>query len=276
MSQTEDAVSRHYTRGDLGQRILDGLAISGANMQRLRPEDTTPVDQFHIGGRAATLELARLAGIQPGWQVLDVGGGIGGAARTLASTMRCQVTVLDVTEEYVQVGAMLSERMDLAGLVHFRHGSGLQLPFADGKFDAVWTQHSSMNIADKERLYAEARRVLRARGRLAIHEVAAGPVQPVRYPAPWSADGRNSFLPSQEELRSCILAAGFRQLAWEDVSQASLEWFRRVAPPFANGSRPPLGMHLLMGERAAEAVWGQVHNLEQRRLEVVQAAFERK
>ena len=266
-------VARHYTSGDLAQRILAGLRAEGKDPDRPQPEDLAPVDQMHIGGRAATLKLAQLAGIEPGWQVLDVGGGLGGAARTLARQLRCQVTVLDITEELVRVGAMLSERMDLAGLVHFRHGSALDLPFPDGRFDAVWTQHSTMNIQDKQRLYQGAHRVLRKGGRLAMHEVLAGLVQPVGYPTPWAADESTSFLLPQAELRALIARRGFRQLAWEDVTEASLEWFRRVAPSI--GPPPPLGVHLILGDKASAVLRGQVRNLAERRIEVIQAAFER-
>jgi len=268
-------VERHYTRGDLGSRILHALEITGRNVGRLRPEDLLPVDQFHARGRAAVVEVARLAGIQPGWQVLDVGGGLGGPARVLATEMRCQVTVLDLTDEFVRVGAMLTERMDLACDVHFRHGSAEHMPFIDARFDAVWTQHSTMNIQHKERLYAEAYRVLRPGGRLAMHEIVAGPVQPVIYPAPWSADGSSSFLLPASELRELIKGAGFRELAWEDVTQPSLEWFKRVAP-VPGAPKPPLGLHLLLGDRAADAIRGQITNLAEQRLQVIQAAFERR
>lgn len=271
-----NAIEQHYTRGDLGRRILDGLAREGKDLNRLRPEDLTPVDQFHIGGRAATLEMIELAGIQPGWQVLDVGGGLGGPARVLARQLRCQVTVLDLTEEFVRVGAMLSERMDLAGLVHFRHGSALRLPFPNERFDCVWSQHSTMNIEDKARLYDEALRVLCPGGRLALHEIVAGPVQPAFYPAPWADDESASFLLPQQELSKLIASFGFREVAWRDVSQASLEWFRRAVPPLPNGNLPPLGMHLLLGDRGPAMLRTQVRNFEERRLEAVQAVFERR
>jgi hypothetical protein len=125
-------------------------------------------------------------------------------------------------------------------------------------------------------LYVQARRVLRPNGRLALHEIVAGPVQPVLYPAPWSADGSMSFLLPQTELRALIARSSFRELAWEDVTETSLAWFKRVAPPaFRNGNLPPLGMHLLLGQQAAPAVRGQVQNIEERRVEVVQAVFER-
>jgi ubiquinone/menaquinone biosynthesis C-methylase UbiE len=41
-----------------------------------------------------------------------------------------------------------------------------------------------MNIEDKARLCREIWRVLRPRGRLAMHEIIAGPVGPVRFPVP--------------------------------------------------------------------------------------------
>jgi ubiquinone/menaquinone biosynthesis C-methylase UbiE len=56
---------------------------------------------------------------------------------------------------------MLTARTGLSEHVRFQRGNALEMPFASESFDVVWTQHSSMNIADKARLYAEIRRVLR-------------------------------------------------------------------------------------------------------------------
>jgi ubiquinone/menaquinone biosynthesis C-methylase UbiE len=160
------ALNQHYGRGDLGAAIVAALGAAGKDPNTLTPDDLAPVDQFHIRGQEATLELVRLAELEPGAHVLDVGGGLGGPARTLAVTVGCRVTVLDLTEEYCRVGADLTQRAGLADRVSFRHGDALALPFEAGSFDAVWTQHSSMNIADKEALYREAHRVLRPGGRI--------------------------------------------------------------------------------------------------------------
>jgi ubiquinone/menaquinone biosynthesis C-methylase UbiE len=96
--------------------------------------------------------------------------------------VRQKVTVLDLTQEYCRVGELLIARTGLSDWVSFQQGSALDMPFPDARFDVVWTQHSSMNIADKARLYAEVRRVLRPAGRLAFHEIMAGPVQPIHFP----------------------------------------------------------------------------------------------
>jgi len=172
----------------------------------------------------------------------------------------------------------LTARTGLQDRVRFQHGSALEMPFADAGFDAVWTQHSSMNIAAKERLYTEIYRVLRPGGRLAMHEIVAGPVQPIHFPVPWAPDATISFLQSSEEIRSLLQRTGFTELAWVDVSRPSLEWFReRVAAMSAAGAAAPphLGLHLLLGPLFGPAFQNQVRNLEEDRIAVLQAVLER-
>jgi sarcosine/dimethylglycine N-methyltransferase len=267
-------MTRHYGRPGLGDAILAGLRAAGKDPDRPAPEDLAPVDQFHIGGRDATLELAKLAGLAPGLAVLDVGGGLGGPARTLAGDFGARVTVLDLTEEYCRVGEDLTRRTGLADRVSFRHGDALAPPFPEASFDVVWTQHSSMNVEDKERLYESIRHVLRPGGRLALHEVMAGPVSGVHFPVPWSPDGGFSFLRSPEAIRGVIAGLGLRETAWVDVSPAALAWFReRVAAARSATAPPPLGLHLLLGPAAGPMFANMLRNLEERRIVVIQAVW---
>jgi len=268
------SVDAHYGRRDLGERILAGLRTARGSLDGVTPEDLAPVDHFHLRGKVATLELAGRAGIARGMRVLDVGGGIGGAARTLAGEFGCTVTVLDLTEEYCRVGEMLTDLVGLRHLVTFRHGSALTMPFEDASFDLVWTEHSSMNVAEKERLYAEIDRVLRPGGRLALHEIMAGPVMPIHLPAPWARDSSISFLRAPEEIRAVLASAGFQELAWVDVSDASLAWLRERAAAAGEGL-PPLGVHVLLGEEAGAMIGNVARNLGERRVRVVQGVFER-
>src|SRR5581483_11191714 len=234
--QSADALNRHYGRPDLLEAILAAARAAGADPASLTPDDLAPVDQFHTRGKPATVELARLAGLSAGMQVLDVGGGLGGPARTLAAEFGCSVTVLDLTEAYVLTGEQLTARTGLSELVRHRHGSALALPFPDGSFDAAWTQHSSMNIADKARMYAEIRRVLRPGGSLALHEVLAGAGGEPHCPLPWAADPSLSFLRPPDEIRSLIAAAGFREVVWRDVTAPSHEFFARANARLAAGA----------------------------------------
>ncbi len=268
------SVSDHYGSGDLAARILEALRAEGKDVDALDVEDLAPVDQFHTGGRKATLDLARRAGITTGMRLLDVGGGLGGPARTLASEFGCTVEVLDLTEEFCRAGETLTSRIGLSDSVSFRQGSALDMPYQDGAFDAAWTQHSSMNIADKEGLYAEIHRVLRPGGRLALHEIMAGPVSPTHFPVPWARDPSISHLRPPEEIRALISAAGFEELLWADETAPASEWLQQ-RPPANTPENPPLRLNLLFGADAAAIFRNQARNLEERRISIVQAVFDR-
>jgi ubiquinone/menaquinone biosynthesis C-methylase UbiE len=267
-------VNEHYGRSDLAAKILEALRAVGKDPNALTLQDLAPIDQLHARGREATVGLARLAGITPRMRVLDIGGGLGGPARILASEFGCAVEVLDLTEEFCRAGKMLTARTDLADLVSFRHGSALEMPYPEASFDAAWTQHSSMNIADKERLYVEIQRVLKPGGRLAMHEILAGPVSPIHFPVPWARDPGLSYLRPPEEVRALLKDTGFEELAWIEETAPTLHWYQKRLATASSGPRP-LGLHLVFGNDSGEMLRNQVRNLRERRISIVQAASER-
>lgn len=269
-------VSRHYERRELGTAILLALRAAGKDLDRLTSDDLAPVDQFHIGGGDSTRELMRLACLQPRMKVLDIGGGIGGPARMLAAEIDCEVNVLDLSDEYCRAGAMLTERIGLNSRVTFTQGDALDMPFPPESFDAGWTQHSSMNIEDKEALYASIHRVLRPGARLALHEIMAGPAQPIHFPVPWAGGPQISFLRPAAAVRALLVAAGFRELAWIDVTPTALARSRqRLAVAEAMTASPRLGIHLILGPDAKVMGANVVRNLAEGRIEVFQGVFER-
>src|SRR2546422_5652378 len=140
----------YWERAGLERAILDALAAAGKNLDALTIEDLAPADHFHGGGKKATDRLARMAQLAPETRVLDVGGGLGGPARTLAVEYGCHVTVVDLTESYVRTGEALTARLRLAERVRHRVGNGLALDAGAGAFDGGWTQNSGRNIAAKE------------------------------------------------------------------------------------------------------------------------------
>jgi SAM-dependent methyltransferase len=188
----------------------------------------------------------------------------------------CSVTVVDLTESFCETGEQLTELIGLSELVTFRFGNALDLPFADGSFDVGWTQHSTMNIDDKERLYSELHRVIRPGGRLALHEIMAGPNQPVRFPVPWSRDPALSFLQSSSDIRALIAQSGFSEVEWVETTESALAWFQGwIGRQTANGPSP-LGLHVLLGPEFREMGRNMLRNLEEDRIAVVQAIFERR
>src|SRR5271163_4525799 len=104
LGDDETAVTGHYSVNGLGKMILDALQASGVNLDTLSPVDLAPVDEFHIGGRAATQYIIGMMELPRGATVLDVGCGLGGVARYLAAECGCRATGIDLTAEYVRVG----------------------------------------------------------------------------------------------------------------------------------------------------------------------------
>lgn len=271
MESAPEHIDSHYGRGDVLDSILRALRESGKDVTRLAPADLSPVDQFHIRGREATVELASRASLTPGARVLDVGCGLGGSVRYLASQYQCQVTGIDLTKEYVDTARDLADRVGLTQKVEFRHCSALDMPFDDGSFDVVWTEHVQMNIADKQAFYAEIARVLAPGGRLLFHDIFQGGGGPVLFPVPWAEDSSISFLVAPEVARDILGNLGFTIREWEDKSQLSLDWFVAAVDKMKRSGSPPLGLHLLMGDTAKAKFENQIRNLREGRIVVVQA-----
>jgi MPBQ/MSBQ methyltransferase len=271
MRDVSDAttIQDYWGRDGLAPAILETLVALGKHLEALTVDDLAPLDQFHGGGKAATARLARLAGLTPGTRVLDVGGGLGGPARTLAVAFGCRVTAVDLTASYVRASEMLTARLGLSERVTHQVGDALALPFDDGTFDVVWTQNSGMNIAAKERLYAGFHRVLRPGGRLALQEPMAGPVQPPVFPVMWARDAAASFLRPPGEMRALIAAAGFRVRAWEDVTAEVAG-----SGPGANAPGPSI-QALVMGDALDAIARAGQRNRDEGRIVMVQAVCDR-
>jgi len=275
MSRSPQAVAEHYKKRALDDVILAALKAAGKDIEHLTPDDLAPVDEFHSGGRNTTVRLAQLAQINGSERFLDVGCGIGGPSRFLASKFGCQVTGLDFTAEFVALAAMLAQRTRLADKVTYRQGDALDLPFADASFDIVWSQNAAMNIADRDRLYGEMRRVLVPGGRLALQEIAAGPGGEPSYPAPWANDKSISFLSTPHATRAALERIGFRVIAWQNTTQEALEQQVARTKALESASLPPLGLHILIGEAFPTVTKNMLRNLQEQRLKLFNAVLQR-
>src|ERR1700676_3877030 len=131
-------IAGHYGRGNLEEMILAAVAREGKDPDNLTAGDLAAVDEFHVGGIEATQELAKHMELRAGLRALDVGSGIGGPARYFAAEHGCRVTGIDLTEEFVRVARSLTVRTKLDGVVGFRQGSALEMPFERESFDRAY------------------------------------------------------------------------------------------------------------------------------------------
>ena len=178
-------------------------------MDRLTTADLATVDEFHIRGRKATLELAGYLNLDASSRVLDIGSGLGGRARTRAETFGCPVTGIDLTPACCEAASALSAWVGPSGRVSFRQGDATRLPFDDAAFDAAMTLHVAMNIAARDRMYAEARRVLKPGGRFVVYDALQGEGGEVLYPVPWAREPSISHLAMPAAMPSLLSDAGF-------------------------------------------------------------------
>lgn len=269
-------VQGHYNRQGLDEAILAALTAAGKDVYHLKLEDLAPIDEFHIGGREATRDLASQVNLNSNHKVLDVGSGVGGASRYLASEYGCQIIGIDLSDEYCRVAQSFANRLGLASHVTYRQGSALEMPFDDNSFDVVWTQHAAMNIADKPKLYSEITRVLRPKGHFAMYDVLAGPVSPLHYPVPWATDSSISFLVTPDKLRELLEASGLNILNWRDTSEIGRVWFKEVAAKMQQqGGSPALGFHVLLGPDFRVMAQNQVLNLNENRIVLIECVAQK-
>jgi len=270
MDGLENAVARHYGADDLLARIEAGLKSSGADLANLTLEDLAPVDEFHVGGRKATQHALSRMSLSATDHVLDVGCGLGGAARYIAAQYGCRVTGIDLTPEYIDVAQQLTARLGLSASLQFETASALAMPFEDGSFDAAVTFHAAMNIQDRAGLYAEIARVLRPGATFCIYDVMKTGPGDIVYPAPWAETAETSHVASPEETLEYLRQAGFEIVETENRREFALQFFRqRIAGSESDGP-PPLSIHLLMGGTWREKFKNTLQNTEAGRIAPVQ------
>jgi len=244
----EQQVATYYTREKLEDQIVGMLRRAGKDLDHLSPEDIAAIDEFHLGGREATQALAGFMPLRPGMHLLDVGCGIGGPARYFAGR-GCQVTGIDLTEEFVRVAQSLTRLVKLDQKAEFRQASALKLPFDAGTFDGAYTIHVCMNIADKNSVFREVKRVLKPGACFAVYDIMRSSDGTLGYPVPWARTSETSFVATVDEYRQGLEAAGFRIEHYRDRRQFAVDFMQRMLAQSASGP-PVLGVHVLMGEQA--------------------------
>src|SRR5262245_33504535 len=103
--------------------------------------------------------------------VLELGAGLGAASRWLAARRGCQVGGTSVDAAAAAVAAGLTRRAGLATQVQFVPAALHGLPFRAGRFTHVWVVESLARFPDVDATLAEAYRVVRRGGTLAMQEL---------------------------------------------------------------------------------------------------------
>lgn len=269
-------VQRHYDVADLCERIKSALAGAGRDLENLTTDDLFFFDEVHIGGRRETRLIAENSRLRGGDLVLDIGCGVGGPARTLAHEFGCRVIGIDLTRSFCRAADMLTRLVGLEETASFVNADAVELPFIEYSFDTVWMQHTALNIENKRGLFSEIHRVLKSGGKLILHEVISGETDRMHYPVFWAAGDETNHLCTEVDLKTGLEDAGLKVLLWEDVTERSLKWYKRLkARSSSKASKPPLDISVIVERDVPAKIKNLVRNLDEGSIRVIQATLTR-
>jgi SAM-dependent methyltransferase len=275
-----EKVSAHFAPIDLPAKVSAALANAGKNNSNTTIDDLAGLDQWHVMGVLPVERLAETAGVSRDTRVLDVGVGMGGPARYLAATYGCSVIGVDITDPYLETAQILNELTGLDNLVTVQHADATALPFEDGSFEVVWTEHAAQSIPDKAAFFSELHRVLVPGGRLVVHDLYRGAKGDIHFPAFWGPDDSISFLVSDRELRETAESVGLQTVEWTDTTQEAWDANAALAEGEEGSSHEAavsgLDITLLFGlEATMEMAENSVKDFEDGSIGIFEAVFKR-
>jgi len=273
-SDCSDSIDHHYGSADLAERILTALREAGKDIENLSREDLTGFDEFHAGGLDATREMALFAGISPEDEILDLGSGIGGPARTLASEFGCNVTGLDITKSFCDAARELSRRLEMSDKVKFVCADAVDMPLPSEHYDTVWAQYSLPNIKQQSALFEQIYRVLKPGGSFVFETLCQGPVGEIHLPVFWAAEPQNNHIQTPANTLKNLVAAGLSKINFEDVTEHVLEAARcRLAAAETQPSASTLWLGLIVPYDVQKKMRNSIRNSEERRTIVFRGHF---
>lgn len=265
------SVAAHYTHGQLLDRIVSGVEAIGKTAATVTVDELAPVDEFHIGGRQASEDFISQLQLSANDHTLDVGCGIGGTSRFVASRFGCRVTGIDLTPEFVSTGQTLCDWVGLSGQVELHQGDATAMPFTDANFDAAYMLHVGMNIANKAGLFAEVYRLLKPAALFGVYDVMQTSDEPLSYPVPWSSVPGTSALATREQYIMALEQAGFKIIKIRDRREFAAEFFAETRKRMEQaGGSASLGVHIVMGESAPVKISNMVENIAAGRISPVE------
>jgi len=105
--------------------------------------------------------LAHRIGLQKGMLALDVGCGIGGPARNIATFCDCRIVGLNNNAYQVERAKVLTRQRGLEHLCAFIKGDFMHIPAKDNTYDAIYVIEAACHAPNKTELFKELLRVLK-------------------------------------------------------------------------------------------------------------------
>jgi SAM-dependent methyltransferase len=134
--------------------------------------------QLHVGGFVSSMELADHAEIAAGSRGVDLCCNSGPSMRLLVRFREVASMIgVEATQAPIERGQRACEREGLADQVRFVHADACASGLPDGEADFVWSEDAWCYVIDKEKLVAEAVRIVRPAGTIAFTDWVEGPAE---------------------------------------------------------------------------------------------------
>lgn len=207
--------------------------IDSIKVDKITVETLSKVDQIHAGGLVATKKIIEKSVLSSFLNVkstvLELGGGIGGVARILATNFGSKVINLDLSICYSITGKKLTDLCEDCKETVFIAGDAILCPFKDCSFDLLWLQHVNMNIWEKKALANEISRILKKNGVLVFHEwFLKGSLDKVELPLPWAESEAYNHLCSLGDFLKHLEDSGLTTVYVEDESLLSIKFYKKL------------------------------------------------
>ena len=134
-------------------------------------------EQIHLGGMQSSLDLAERVGIQGGQTGIDLCCATGAGMRFLLRFCKvARMTGVDATPAMIALGQRRSVEQGLADRITFVEGDVCASGLPSGRADFVWGEDAWCYVEDKPKLIAEAARLVKPGGRIALTDWMEGPI----------------------------------------------------------------------------------------------------
>lgn len=222
VSRFYDVVTRFYEYG-WGQSFHFAPRRSGEGL--------------HAAQRRQEAEVAELLHLGPGTTVADIGCGVGGPLINIAKDTGASITGLNLNAYQIARGRRAVRRAGLEGTCGFLLANYLEVPLADGSFDAAYSFEAICHAPDKNLCLRELWRLLGAGGRIALTEWCLTDLFDGNDPVHRDIRDRVEFanatpnLLTTSQFVAAVGAAGFEVLSSRDQaleSDPDFPWYRSL------------------------------------------------
>jgi ubiquinone/menaquinone biosynthesis C-methylase UbiE len=220
---TPDDVSRYYDTMTDFYHIMWGESLHLGYW----PDPAADLD-IEAAQECYTDLMIRHMPLQPGQRMLDVGCGTGQPAVRLARATGCSVVGITINQMQIERANARAQAAGVSDRVQFEYADAMELPYADGSFDAVWALESIFHMPDRAQVLREMVRVIRPGGQILIADV----VEEV----PLTAEERRVFfaaveatsLTTREHYRHLLESAGGRVAEIIDITTSTVNTLQKT------------------------------------------------